>query len=358
MCPWIGYNISYTHADNMCAVLNATQRNCTTDCAFFTNGVFQDLQLPIGQVYLPTAYLLANLAARAYATAFYNLPANANRQFEMRFSDYSFPMGLKATNFLFFESKFKYQTQSILATSDDDAVVLFRGTETTSDILFTDVATSCTSQSIIPNVGCLHDGFFQAFKVSYADTELALHRLLRLKNLSQSSAKIMYDGLGPTNGSIITTPPPQRRVWVAGHSLGGALAVLFATYAKGRGFNIAGVVSIGQPRVGKQQFVDAYTAMGLHNKTYRFVHRDDPIPMVPPESLGYRHAGQRFVVDSGSVTYRGDEGCINTFLGVCKVVLGDHMTPGYLNSMRSAIASSKVLESCAVNLLPASNDGF
>ena len=163
MCPWIGYNISYTRNDNMCAVLNATQRNCTTDCSFFTNGVFQDVQLPVGQVYLPTAYLLANLAARAYATAFYNLPANANRQFEMRFSDYIFPMGLSATNFLFFESKFKYQTQSIVATSDDDLVILFRGTETTSDILFTDIATSCTSQSIIPNVGCLHDGFFQAF---------------------------------------------------------------------------------------------------------------------------------------------------------------------------------------------------
>ena len=80
-------------------------------------------------------------------------------------------------------------------------------------------------------------------------------------------------------------------MWVTGHSLGGALAMLFALRLKlRRGLTVAGVYTFGQPRVGNLPFSLAYDK-ALRTCTYRVVHADDLVPRVPWLLGAFRHCG-------------------------------------------------------------------
>ena len=76
-----------------------------------------------------------------------------------------------------------------------------------------------------------------------------------------------------------------RKLWLAGHSLGGALATLAAAHL-GRGA-VHGLYTFGCPRVGDAKF----TSVLPQSSHYRFVHREDWVVGQPPEFLGYVHAG-------------------------------------------------------------------
>ncbi len=80
------------------------------------------------------------------------------------------------------------------------------------------------------------------------------------------------------------------RLWVTGHSLGGALAELWALRALERGHEIAGVYTFGQPRVGDAAFAAYYDSL-LRPRTFRVVHGDDVVPRIPWLLAKYRHAG-------------------------------------------------------------------
>lgn len=76
--------------------------------------------------------------------------------------------------------------------------------------------------------------------------------------------------------------------WCCGHSLGGALAALAAARLQDAGVPLAGAISFGQPRVG-----DAASAARLAQlPLLRVVNACDVVPELPPEALGYQHAGQ------------------------------------------------------------------
>lgn len=80
-------------------------------------------------------------------------------------------------------------------------------------------------------------------------------------------------------------------VLCGGHSLGGALAVLAAADALAQGVTVNGVITLGQPRVGKQPFQSWFDG-SLHDRHLRFTNDQDPVPRVPPTiSMGYRHSG-------------------------------------------------------------------
>lgn len=80
----------------------------------------------------------------------------------------------------------------------------------------------------------------------------------------------------------------DRPWWLCGHSLGGALAALASARVRDAGADLAGTISFGQPRVG-----DPHCAAQLHAlPILRLVNACDGVPNMPPERLGYRHAGQ------------------------------------------------------------------
>jgi hypothetical protein len=72
-------------------------------------------------------------------------------------------------------------------------------------------------------------------------------------------------------------------VFYAGHSLGAALA----TFAVARR-SAQAVYTFGSPRVGNGQFAASLRSAAL----YRVVDDEDAVTLVPPEELGFRHAGE------------------------------------------------------------------
>jgi pimeloyl-ACP methyl ester carboxylesterase len=84
----------------------------------------------------------------------------------------------------------------------------------------------------------------------------------------------------------------QRRLYITGHSLGGALATLAA--AKLRHLrpelvadNLRGIVTFGAPAVGLRAFKVFYGE--LHDLTLRIVNAADAVPFTPP--IAYYHVG-------------------------------------------------------------------
>jgi hypothetical protein len=88
----------------------------------------------------------------------------------------------------------------------------------------------------------------------------------------------------------------QSALFVTGHSLGAALAVVAAERAlRELGRGAAAVYTFGCPRPGGSAFGAAY--LPLSNKTYRLVHGIDWVPTVPSHA-GFRHVGRMLRCDS------------------------------------------------------------
>lgn len=77
--------------------------------------------------------------------------------------------------------------------------------------------------------------------------------------------------LGEVFGQISGLAGSGRALWLTGHSLGGALAILAAARLP----NVQGVYTFGSPSVGNSTFVD-----NLPVRPFRFVHADDIVPRI------------------------------------------------------------------------------
>jgi hypothetical protein len=135
---------------------------------------------------------------------------------------------------------------------------------------------------------------------------------------------------------------PTQPVFFAGHSLGGALAILAAFLAASReplkrdpGKIV--VYTFGSPRNGGETFFGDYTPR-LGDATFRFIHGTDIVPTVPFTLLQatYRHVGQAVQCGSGG-----------HFEGVAPV------TPGADEpDIRQSIANAGVADIEALGTLP------
>ena len=86
----------------------------------------------------------------------------------------------------------------------------------------------------------------------------------------------------------------DKTVWVTGHSLGGAMAVLVAAELRPNG----GLHTFGQPRVGNAEFLKALDGI----KYYRYRNNNDAVTAVPPSFLLFRHGGVlRYINTYGNI---------------------------------------------------------
>jgi hypothetical protein len=96
--------------------------------------------------------------------------------------------------------------------------------------------------------------------------------------------------------------------YITGHSLGGALATLYAVTLKNRGINPKNVMvyTFGQPAVGDKDFFKAYDGkLNIH----RVRHKYDPVPYTTYAAVleGYKHIGyQRVYNDGADITGTSD----------------------------------------------------
>jgi len=83
-------------------------------------------------------------------------------------------------------------------------------------------------------------------------------------------------------------------IWVTGHSLGGALAMIFAYYYR-KVLPIQRVVTFGSPRVGDRRWKKNYNEQTTF-PTIRYVNDQDIVARLP--TINYFHTGKSYYFDN------------------------------------------------------------
>lgn len=140
-----------------------------------------------------------------------------------------------------------------VVTLEDAAVIVFRGTDDRDDWI-----SNLDILSVDTPHGAIHRGFFDA-----------------------------YETLQPQLEQILAQQKPET-VWITGHSLGGALAVVCAyDLAEKTDQEISGVITFGQPMVAQQRLADHLDDV-LLGRYAHYVNGSDIIPRIPPT---FTHCG-------------------------------------------------------------------
>jgi triacylglycerol lipase len=153
-----------------------------------------------------------------------------------------------------------FDTTGLLGERNDAIVLVFAGTDPG---VWQTVATD--GQALLSPDTDTHMGFQNAIIAAQATIQEAI-------NKSQQTGKPL---------------------WIAGHSLGAALAALAAQFADSVDHPAKAVYLFGMPRTGGVRFQAAYNGnANLGPVSYRFVHGLDVVSRIPPSANGYRHIGR------------------------------------------------------------------
>lgn len=121
------------------------------------------------------------------------------------------------------------------------------------------------------------------------------HTGVKLHRGFTEDARSILDDLKPKLES-------DKPLWITGHSLGGAVALVLAMHLDVEGYQVDRVVTFGQPKVTDRKGVKRFR----HLPVKRVVDEHDLVPLVPPIELTslatldfYRHLGEEVVLLDG-----------------------------------------------------------
>jgi triacylglycerol lipase len=205
------------------------------------------------------------LGADRVSNAFYLAHASA-AAYEGAPDDYASFAGLQLAEVRTFAGADDW-TRGFVGVNDAHLVIVFRGTDRPEDWI-----TNLKYAQVEGYGGKVHRGFSLALDSIWDEVHS------RVKTLR-------------TNG---------QRIWLAGHSLGGALATLAARRLE-TPYQPHAVYTFGQPRVGDPAFAANYPAT-----LYRFVNNRDIVPNFPLPGVfhRYRHVGRLHWLDAEGRLYR------------------------------------------------------
>lgn len=206
-------------------------------------------------------------------------------------------------------------TQAFVAAKDDCIILAFRGSEDLAD-WFRNIDIDLVSGP----AGRVHDGF-------------------------QKALNEIWEGNAGIKTAVKNLHNKGQTVWLTGHSLGGALAVLAAA-----NLNIDlrpnilanGVYTLGQPRVGDADFTAAFNR-SFDGRSFRFVNNNDIVTRVPAWLRGYRHGGHMLYFDTREQLLKaispwkklvdGIKGVIGSIGEIGPDALNDHSREQYIRLM-------------------------
>lgn len=121
---------------------------------------------------------------------------------------------------------------------------------------------------------------------------------------------LMFNGFADSLASRIKRyGGANKKVWITGHSLGGAHAQLFAMFLKfNYQINTQGLYIYEAPHPGDQAFVSHLNSTVGKSRIQRFEFGDDPIPTLPPQSFFFGRGGERnYFSDYTSAAFRNEQ---------------------------------------------------
>ncbi|MGK7895669.1 MAG: hypothetical protein AB4372_19150 [Xenococcus sp. (in: cyanobacteria)] len=168
------------------------------------------------------------------------------------------------------------ETQGCVVGDEEKIILVFRGTQQKLDWL-ANAKLHQETWTATRKIGKVHVGFYEAFASVCSKMEDYIKQL-RTKD---------------------------QPIWVTGHSLGGALTTLACAHIELQmpdDYRVAGAYTFGQPRVGNDDFADAFDER-LKGRFFRIMNQNDIVCVVPskilvqpsklivPKPIRYKHVG-------------------------------------------------------------------
>jgi hypothetical protein len=203
----------------------------------------------------------------------------------------------------------KSDTQGFVATKDKTIYVAWRGSKSKKD--FQNDA-SIDKVPFINDGEKVHIGFKYCWESVIGDTYDAIDTAI--ENLKGETTDIV----------------------VCGHSLGGAIATLYAHSIKKHypHYNVKSV-TIGSPRVGNKTFKDNYDLSDID--TLRVVHNNDLVTHTP--YIGFQHVNYQLRLDTNGNVLKTDKSIKSFWLYIKAVFSGsnikDHWANVYVESLNN-----------------------
>jgi triacylglycerol lipase len=171
--------------------------------------------------------------------------------------------GFSQVRFLEITQGHRIDMQCYVMADHDNIVIVFRGNDDIKDWLANFTAITEAGPFVDSNA---HKGFQDALEPA-------------AQELNQTLNKFGAE---------------TKKIWITGHSFGGALASLYAGMLISNDHRVYGVYTFGSPRAGDETFVESLnnTVVGPH---YRVVNAGDIVVHLPPEPF-YSHAGKRIIL--------------------------------------------------------------
>jgi triacylglycerol lipase len=155
-------------------------------------------------------------------------------------------------------------TQGYIIGNDETVILAFRGTEKN----MRDWATDLKFIKHEGPFGGVHGGFNSAFN---------------------SVVITLTQGL-------VELHDKKQKLWITGHSLGGALATLAVASLTEIGTEVFCSYTFGSPRVGDEDFATQFKQK-VGDRVHRLVNGNDIVPRVPPQVTGFKHVGKEVLFD-------------------------------------------------------------
>lgn len=164
-------------------------------------------------------------------------------------------------------------TQAFLLRHDKNIFLIFRGSQQLKDwstnlnLRQRDFQVSAASGAM-PFKGRVHVGFFNAW---YSVEKIVVHHLQKWWT-------------------------PETQLWIAGHSLGGALANMAAISLECQGFHVSSMYTFGQPRIADWKLAKDVNAR-MKDRLFRYANNNDIVTLIPlpmnlvPPIRPYGHMG-------------------------------------------------------------------
>ena len=225
-----------------------------------------------------------------------------SKQEQIKWNEY----GLELVSWI--ENK-KSDTQGFVATRDKAIYVVWRGSESKKD--FQNDA-SIDKVPFINDGEKVHIGFKYCWESVVGDTYDAIDTAL--ENLQGETTDIV----------------------VCGHSLGGAVATLYAHSIKKHypHYNVK-CVTIGSPRVGNKTFKENYDSYEID--TLRIVHNNDLVTHTP--YIRFYHVNYQLRLDNNGNVLKRDKSLDALWLYLKAIFSGknikDHMCDGYMEALQN-----------------------